>query len=239
MIEFKKEIEAKMNSQKAEEDGGGGFGGFGAGAAKPTSGNKRAQDQLQAELANKQTQANIEGLKPLWSNKETMSATMQQIVKAKEIALQFEQDKIFKTIEENIKLFDAELKVLRHEKARISVFMKNADLRHVTIFEEFMLLRDFEKTENSLEQKLTKRKEEHLDVQLKLNEIQAKIDSKRKDIEKLDENQKKLTENFQHMIHEETKFNDYLTKVYKKKIKRKKKVEGAEEEEGKGIRNTH
>lgn len=221
-----------MGSQKTEEEGGGGFGGFGGGA-KPSSGNKRAQDQLLAEQANKLTQANLEGLKPLWTNKEIMSKTMQQIAKAKEIALQYELDHILKAIDEKVRLFDAELKVLRHEKAKIAVFMKKSDLRHVTIFEEFMLLRDFEKTENILEQKLAKRKEEHLDVQIKLNENQARIDNKRKDIEKLDENQKKLTESFQLMIHDETKFSDYLTKVYKKKIKRKKKVEGAEEEEGK------
>lgn len=157
---------------------------------------------------------------------------MQQITKAKEISLQFEQNQIVKSISDKIRLFDAELKVLRHEKAKLSIFMKHADLRHVTIFEEFMLLRDFEKTENSLEQKLIKRKEEHLDVQLKLNDCQAKIDSKRKDIEKLDESQKKLFENFHQMVHDETKFADYLSKVYKKKIKRKKKSDGAEEDEG-------
>lgn len=232
MLEFKKDLESKtLTSQKTEDDSSG-FGGFGAGAAKPNSGTRKAVEQAQADQTNKLTQANLEGLKPLWTNKEIMSITMQQIVKAKEIGLQYEMSQIVKTINEKIKLFDAELRVLRHEKAKLGIFMKHADLRHVTIFEEFMLLRDFEKTENSLEQKLIKRKEEHLDVQMKLNDVQAKIDSKRKDIEKLDENQKKLTESFQQMIHDETKFGDYLTKVYKKKIKRKKKVEGAEEDEG-------
>jgi hypothetical protein len=35
------------------------------------------------------------------------------------------------------------------------------------------------------------------------------------------------------MTQDESKFSDFLTKVYKRKIKRKKKVEGAEDEEGK------
>lgn len=43
----------------------------------------------------------------------------------------FEQKQLIKRIEEKILLFDAELKVLRHEKARIAVFMKNADLRYL------------------------------------------------------------------------------------------------------------
>jgi hypothetical protein len=95
-----------------------------------------------------------------------------------------------------------------------------------------MLLRDFEKMENELEQKLENRKEEHIDVQSKLSEIQMKIDAKRKEIEKLDEKQKELMSSYHHMTHDENKFSDFLTKVYKRKIKRKKKLEGAEDVEG-------
>jgi hypothetical protein len=38
-------------------------------------------------------------------------------------------DQLIDEIRDSKILFDAELKVLRHEKAKISVFMKNADLR--------------------------------------------------------------------------------------------------------------
>lgn len=95
-----------------------------------------------------------------------------------------------------------------------------------------MLLREFEKTENELEMKLNKKREEHVDMQTKLTEAQVKIDSKRKDLEKLDESYKQLAHTFAHMIHDETKYNDFLTRVYKRKIKRKKKVEGQDEDEG-------
>lgn len=44
----------------------------------------------------------------------------------------FEQKELYKKIEEKMKLFDAELKVLRHDRARIAIFMKNADLRYLT-----------------------------------------------------------------------------------------------------------
>jgi hypothetical protein len=131
-----------------------------------------------------------------------------------------------------MKLFDAELKVLRHEKARISIYMKMADLRHVTLFEEFMLLREFEKTENELELKLAKKKEEHLDMLSKLTDIQSKIDGKRKDIEKLDDNLKQLLQTYNQLTHDEIKYADFLTKVYKRKIKRKKKTDGSQEDEG-------
>ena len=102
----------------------------------------------------------------------------------------------------------------------------------MTLYEEFILLKDFEKTENELELKLQKRKDEYSEMQVKLTEIQAKIDVKRKDIEKLDEQQKQLLDTYHHMTKGETKFADFLTKVYKRRIKRKKKVEGEEAEEG-------
>ena len=160
-----------------------------------------------------------------------MKDTAVQLAKKREISLAFEHKQLMRTIEEKIILFEAELKLLKHEKTCIAVFMKNADLRHVTIYEEFMLLRDFEKTENELEQKLSVKKEEHSEMQTKLNDIQAKIDSKKKDIEKQDDSLKHLMQNLVQMIHDETKFGDYLIKVYKRKIKRRKKVEGEEEEE--------
>ena len=93
-----------------------------------------------------------------------------------------------------------------------------------------MLLRDFEKMENELELKLEKRKEEHVEMQSKLTEIQIKIDAKRKDIDNLDGKQKELINTYHHMTQDESKFSDFLNKVYKKKIKRKKKAEGVEEE---------
>lgn len=160
-----------------------------------------------------------------------MSKLMIQSAQTKEIRLHYEQKQIMKSIEEKIQLFDAELKVLRHDKARISIYMKKADLRHVTIFEEFLLLKDFEKTENELEQKLSLKKDEHIEMQGKLAEIQSKIDLKKKDIDKLDEGLKHLYHNFVQMTHDETKYGDFLNKVYKRRIKRKKKAEGAEEDE--------
>lgn len=95
-----------------------------------------------------------------------------------------------------------------------------------------MLLREFEKTENELETKLNNKKDEYLEMQSKLADAQLRIDSKRKDLEKLEESYKHLSHTFSQMIHDETKYNDFLVRVYKRKIKRKKKTEGQEDDEG-------
>ena len=174
-----------------------------------------------------------DGLRPIWHNKAHMSELMRQTTEVKETRLRHEQAQLVKIIEHKTRLFDAELKVLRHEKAKLAVFMKNADLRHVTLFEELMLLKEFEKTENELENKLTTKKEEYMDMQAKLADVQLRIDNKRKDIEKLDHNQKQLMHTYAQLTHDETKYGDFLSKVYKRKIKRKKKTNeaGADEDE--------
>ncbi len=54
-------------------------------------------------------------------------------------------------------------------------------------------------------------------------DCQSKLEAKKKDIEKLQEREKALHETFKQSLGENNKFVDYLTKVFKKKIKRKKK----------------
>ncbi len=45
--------------------------------------------------------------------------------------------------------------MLRHEKQELDFYMKLADLRHVTLFEELLLLKEFEKREDILQERLT------------------------------------------------------------------------------------
>ena len=51
----------------------------------------------------------------------------------------------------------------------------------------------------------------------------SKLEQKKKDIEKLQEKEKALNTHFQNSLGDNNKFADYLTKVFKKKIKRSKK----------------
>ena len=43
--------------------------------------------------------------------------------------LLYERDQLFKKIDELLKNFDAELRVLRHDKFKMDIDLKNADLR--------------------------------------------------------------------------------------------------------------
>lgn len=132
LLEFKKEVESKIGGVgKSSEESGGGFGGFSSSPNKPPSAAKNAtvgDGSMTAQDSFLKSQI-MDGLKPIWQNKNSMSRILIEETKAKEIRLTHEFKQLYKKIEEKVLLFDAELRVLRHEKGKIAVFMKNADLR--------------------------------------------------------------------------------------------------------------
>lgn len=88
LVEFKKEVESKAFQQKEEEGGGGGFGGFGGNKAAPKSASQHTEN-ASSETVALRTQNNLEGVKPLWQNKDIMTKQMKQIVLVKEAKFDF------------------------------------------------------------------------------------------------------------------------------------------------------
>ena len=82
--------------------------------------------------------------------------------------LLYERDRLFGEISGVLKNFDAELRCIRHEKFKLDVVLKNADLRHVTLFEELLLLKDFELREESLASKVDNKEKERTDMLAKV-----------------------------------------------------------------------
>ncbi|XP_029636432.1 cilia- and flagella-associated protein 44-like [Octopus sinensis] len=159
--------------------------------------------------------------------------TKMEIMQAEELEIrnQYKRDDLLRKIEQMKADFDARLCLLRHEKFLLDVLIKKGNLREITAFEELVLLKEYEKYENIIAEKVEERFKEKLDMERKVQECQAKIDSKIKDIEKLLERERALHGTLVTTIGE-NKFADYLIKVFKKKIKRskKKETEGTDEE---------
>lgn len=57
-------------------------------------------------------------------------------------------------MESSIRQFDAEFQLLRHQKLRLDWQLKLADLRQLTLYQELLLLKEFERREESLQEKL-------------------------------------------------------------------------------------
>ncbi len=50
--------------------------------------------------------------------------------------------------------FDAKLQLLRHQKLHLDWQLKLADLRQLTLYQELLLLKEFERREDTLHEKL-------------------------------------------------------------------------------------
>ncbi|KAH9503836.1 Cilia- and flagella-associated protein 44 [Bulinus truncatus] len=254
LLKFKVEYEIKQ--RHATTDGGqtsagnvGGFGfGFGGGNTVSQEKNGLDAEMEENETATAPTQTVKQTVKVSAKEKEnevdsnkvaeekeedTSTELEKELQRIEQIRLAYEQSQLIQHIQNLMLKFDAELRLLRHDKFKLDVTMLDADLRQVTLFEELVLLKEYEKREDILADKVVIKEQEKADMQLKILEIQGKIDLKKKDIEKLQEKEKGLMAQFTQSLGENNKFAEYLTKVFKKRVKRTKKkaTDGADSDE--------
>ncbi|XP_054433278.1 cilia- and flagella-associated protein 44 [Pteronotus mesoamericanus] len=156
-----------------------------------------------------------------------------EIMKRNEIKNMYMQQYLANRIKELIVTFDAELRLLRHQKLKLDTQMKLSDLHHVTLFQEMLLLKNFEKQENILQKNVNSLDKEEQDMQWKINETLKEMEEKKNEITRLQDQEKALYAGFQTALGENNKFANFLMKVLKKKIKRvkKKEVEGDADED--------
>ncbi|XP_007516403.1 cilia- and flagella-associated protein 44 [Erinaceus europaeus] len=148
-----------------------------------------------------------------------------EIMKRDEIKHVYMQQYLINRIKELIVTFDAELRLLRHQKLKLDTQMKLSDLHHLTLFQEMLLLKNFEKQENILQERVNSLDKEEQDMQWKINETQKEMEEKKTEIAKLQDQEKALYAGFQAALGENNKFANFLMKVLKKRIKRVKKKE--------------
>uniref|UniRef100_A0A672TLJ5 Cilia- and flagella-associated protein 44 n=1 Tax=Strigops habroptila TaxID=2489341 RepID=A0A672TLJ5_STRHB len=156
-----------------------------------------------------------------------------EILKREKIKNLYLQETLIKKINALMINFDAELRFLRHKKLKLDVQMKNAELRYITWYEELLILKNFEKHENLLRERITALISEQEAMQPKLKGCIAQMEDRKCEIVRLQECEKALYANFQASLGENNEFADFLTKVLMKKVKctEKKEREADEEDE--------
>jgi len=93
----------------------------------------------------------------------------------------FERDQILENIQEILRTFDNDVCLLYYLKIIKTLRAKETDLRCVTFYEELMLMKEFERTENDLENKVAEAQKrfdaEQIKVQTKTDDsfIQSKF----------------------------------------------------------------
>ncbi|KAM9735419.1 cilia- and flagella-associated protein 44 [Menidia menidia] len=163
-----------------------------------------------------------------------LSDLVEELQREAEISLLHEQSCLLEQMEDATRRFDAELLKLRRQKVSLDCQLKLADLRLLTLSQEMLLLKQFEKKEGVLQEKLNECVQEEKSIMSKLEECNEELEVRKRDIAKLQERDKALTAAFQASLGENHPFEEYLTKVFKKKVVRvKKKEQGGGDEEAK------
>ncbi|XP_071995060.1 cilia- and flagella-associated protein 44 isoform X2 [Engystomops pustulosus] len=228
---FQQEQENRVQTRPAVQEGGfGGFGGFGGNqpiAAKQSEILSRASST--STTRSQRTRSSHRRLVP----SAELSDLEREAARREEITHLYLQERLITQMNKLAGDFDAELRIVRHKKMRLDVQMKAADLRHITLFEELLLLKEFEKREDVLQEKVSDRIAELDDVKRRSEDFMEQLETKRKEVMRLQEKEKALHAAFLTALGEGNKFAAFLTRVFKKKIKRvkKKEVHGDEEED--------
>ncbi|VDP27820.1 unnamed protein product [Schistosoma curassoni] len=109
-----------------------------------------------------------------------------------------------------VRCFDREIHSFRHQRYKLGVLLKRSELYQCTLYNEYCLLKEFEKSEYVLMEKMKNRLEEKQDI------------TNKKDLERLSQREHQIHEEFKTSLDDSHKFIEFLTKVFKKRIKRKK-----------------
>jgi hypothetical protein len=85
-------------------------------------------------------------------------------------SLFFERDQILETVQETMHSFDNDVCLLYYLKIIKTLRAKETDLRCITFYEELMLMKEFERTENDLENKVVEAQKRFDGEQIKVKE---------------------------------------------------------------------
>ncbi|NWR46180.1 CFA44 protein, partial [Regulus satrapa] len=148
-----------------------------------------------------------------------------EILKREKIKNLYLQETLIKKINTLVIHFDAELRLLRHEKLKMDVQMKSADLLCLTCCEELLILKELEVHEDLLEQQICALINEQEDIQSKLKSYLAQMEDRKCEIVMLQEREKALFASFKASLGENNEFADFLTNILKKKVEYVEKEE--------------
>ncbi|KAJ3275132.1 Cilia- and flagella-associated protein 44 [Terramyces sp. JEL0728] len=141
--------------------------------------------------------------------------------KIKIIQLKYEKSNLLNGIENGIKKFDKMIALLAKERLMLASDLKFADIKIQLLYKEWMLLKEFEQTDNLLADKLNAKQAEKNEIDAKIAEYREKLNAKKAEIEAVIQKEREIHDEYKKMIGENNKNEEFLTKVFKRKKKAK------------------
>ncbi|KAK3285967.1 hypothetical protein CYMTET_6449 [Cymbomonas tetramitiformis] len=240
------EVELARRDVEAKQ-GKGGLGGFGGGGGKDKD-KEKTQEEDAAGVEDGKDESKVKGKKgsaPAGAKEKGGEDTRVAVLNSVPLSqleelekkilhrtLEYERAKLLRRQDEAIDTFDEAVADLRREKFRLEADLKSADMKRLVLYQEYMLLKESEKRDNTLKQRLDSKLAERTDILSKISECQEKLEMKKDEVEKLMEKKKQIMAEFDHLVEDANTFREALLKIFNRKIKRiKKKVKDNDDEE--------
>jgi WD40 repeat protein len=143
--------------------------------------------------------------------------------------LNFERDMILRRMAEDVEAFREAVDDLRLDRHSIIADLKLAELKLLTLFQEFKLLQTFESRDNTLQQKQVRCKGEETEIITLGNENKLRLEGKNEEIQHWNEKLNSINVDFRAMLPDSHPYVEMLSKIFKKRVKRNK---GGGDDEG-------
>ena len=137
--------------------------------------------------------------------------------------LKHERGVLLSRSQSTIDAFDRAVYDLGREKRKLECNLQLFELKKIVLYQELTLLKEFEKTDDALEQKMKSTHAQKAQALSEINACQERLSEKKAEIEVWQEKVRENMEEFHRLVGTET--NMYFTpllKLFKKKVKRQK-----------------
>ena len=132
--------------------------------------------------------------------------------------------------EETVEMFSQAVEQLRRDRHVTATRLVLAELRVLVMLQEFQLLQTFEEKDNMLHQKQVRCLREKNEISSGSAQLQEVMGSKTTEISEWKDKHVAIFSEFEECVPDSSPFIDVLTKIFKRKIKRRKMTEGEDEE---------
>jgi hypothetical protein len=134
-------------------------------------------------------------------------------------------------IQDNVASFREAVDDLRVDRHQVLADLKLAELKLLTLYQEFKLLQTFEARDNALQQKQVRCKGEESEIMTLSSENKARLEGKLEEIHLWNEKLIQIAAEFKSLLPDNHPYLETLTRIFKKKIKRSKGSEDENEDE--------
>jgi len=158
------------------------------------------------------------------SSAGTASAVEKDERQAEQALLRREREELLLKTREHVEAFDEALYELYKERLFLTVDLKAAEVRQSVLHMELGMLRKFEERDQALASKLVKCRGDKEEVVGAVADTQAKLQAKQEELFRCKEVEATIHAEFARTVGTSNAFFPQLTKIFKRKIKRSKKL---------------